>query len=103
MDSFSLSTTSNKVNKMASYSATMFKKSATGYKVIAGSGSFANISIDGRLSMAAAIEVARENLKKEAGKDYIGFAIEKTSRFVDYKNAVIVDSQLKAKEVLFLL
>jgi len=88
---------------MASFSATMFKLSAMGDKVIAGSGSFANISIDGRLSLAAAIEVARENLKKEAGAAYIGFAIEKTSRFVDYKNPVIVDSQLKAKEVMFLL
>ncbi len=88
---------------MASYSATMFKKSATGDKVIAGSGSFANIDIDGRLSMAAAIEVARDNLKKEAGADYMGFAIEKTSRFVDYKNPMIIDSELTAKEVLFLL
>lgn len=88
---------------MASFSATMFKLSAMGNKVIAGSGSFANISIDGRLSLAAAIEVARENLKREAGAEYIGFAIEKTSRFVDYKNPVIVDSQLKAKEVMFLL
>ncbi len=91
---------------MASFSATMFKKSATGDKVIAGSGSFANISIDGRLSLEAAIQVARETFKKEANLDmhcYMGFAIEKTSRFVDYKNPVIVDSQLKAKEVLFLL
>lgn len=88
---------------MASFSATMFKLSVMGDKVIAASGSLANISIDGRLSLAAAIEVARNNLKKEAGADYIGFAIEKTSRFVEYKNPVIVDSQSKAKEIMFLL
>ncbi len=88
---------------MASFSATMFKSSAMGDKVIAGSGSFANISIDGRLSLAAAIEVARESFKKEAGADYMGFAIEKTSRFVDYKSPMIIDSELTAKEVMFLL
>lgn len=91
---------------MTSYSATMFKSSVMGDKVIAASGSFANIRIDGRLSQAAAIELARKIFKEEAGLDsesYLGFAIEKTSRFVDYNNPLIVDSTLKAKEVLFLI
>lgn len=91
---------------MTSYSATMFKSSAMSDKVIAGSGSFANINIDGRLNLAAAIEVARDTFKKEAGLDsdsYLGFAIEKTSRFVDYKNPTIIDSTFKAKEILFLI
>lgn len=91
---------------MSSYSATMFKLSTMGDKVIAGSGSFANISIDGRHSLESAISIARETFKKESGLDmdqYLGFAIEKTSRFVHYKKPTIVDSSLKAEEVLFLL
>ena len=90
---------------MASYSATMIVAGTTG-KPMRGGGSFANINIDGRLSMDAAITVARETFKKECKfnkQDYLGFAIEKTARFVDYKSPKMVDTTLKAQDVAFLL
>lgn len=90
---------------MASYSATMIVKSVTG-KPMAGGGSFANINIDGRLGILSAAEVAREIFKKEAEfqhGEYLGFALEKTERFVAYRSPSIFDSDLKAKDILFLL
>lgn len=87
----------------SSYSATMIGRSAMdSNKLITTSGSFNNIAIDGRLSMDNAILVARETFKKEGG-EYLGFAIEKTSRFVDYKNPLIIDNNAKAKDILFLI
>lgn len=90
-----------------SYSATMIDRAVTDKnKFITCGGSFCNIRIDGRHSLETAINVARDIFKKEASfskSEYLGFAIEKTSRFVDYKNPVIVDNKVKAKEVLFLL
>uniref|UniRef100_A0AAU6NVQ7 Uncharacterized protein n=1 Tax=Escherichia phage BME3 TaxID=3119681 RepID=A0AAU6NVQ7_9CAUD len=90
---------------MASYSASMIVMGITG-KPMRGGGSFANINIDGRLSLDAAITVARETFKKECNfnkQDYLGFAIEKTARFVDYKSPNMIDTTLKAKDVAFLL
>lgn len=90
---------------MSSYSATMIVTGLTG-KPMSGGGSFANINIDGRLSLDAAIAVARETFKKECNfnkQDYLGFAIEKTSRFVDYKSPKMIDTELKAKDVAFLI
>lgn len=90
---------------MASYSASMITLGVYGEPITA-SGSFGNISIDGRLSLDSAIEVARETFKKEAQfkhANYQGFAIEKTSRFVEYRNPVMVDTKLKADQVPYLL
>jgi len=75
-------------------------------KPMAASGSFANINLDGRMGILTAAQVAREIFQREAEirKDnYMGFAIEKTERFVNYKNPAIFDSELKAKEIAFLL
>ncbi|WNA15646.1 hypothetical protein XaC1_3 [Xanthomonas phage XaC1] len=82
-----------------SYSATMIVNGTTG-KPIAASGSFRNISIDGRLSLENAKNVAREAFKKEG--EYMGFAIERTEKFVEYKNPVMVDTVLKSTDVAFL-
>lgn len=46
---------------------------------------------------------ARETFKREAGEKYMGFAIEKTERFVNYTRPVIVDNNAKAEEIAFLL
>ncbi len=89
---------------MASYSASMIVKGITG-KPMRGGGSFANINIDGRLSLDAAITVARETFKKECNfnkQDYLGFVIEKTARFVDYKSPKMIDTTLKAQDIAFL-
>lgn len=85
------------------YSATLIEKSALNNgKLVAGCGSFKNITIDGRLSFDNAAEVARHHLSKEAG--FIGiFAIEKTSKIAHYKNLRIIGSDIKAADVLFLL
>jgi hypothetical protein len=75
-------------------------------KLMAGSGSFANINIDGRLSFNTASGIARRAFIKEAAiknSNYIGFAIEKGDRFLDYKNPIMVDSTATAKEISFLL
>jgi hypothetical protein len=69
-------------------------------------GSFGNISIDGRLGILSAASVAREIFQKEAAylnSEYMGFAIEKTSRFVEYKSPSIFDSELKPREIDFLV
>lgn len=90
---------------MPSYSATMIVTGTTG-KPMSGGGSFANINIDGRLSLDAAIAIARETFKKECNfnkQDYLGFAIEKTARFVNYKSPKMVDTTLTARQVNFLL
>ena len=90
---------------MASYSASMIVKGITG-KPMRGGGSFANINIDGRLSLDAAITVARETFKKECDfnkQDYLGFAIEKTARFGDEKSPKRINTTLKAQDVAFLL
>lgn len=90
---------------MASYSATMIVTGTTG-KPMSGGGSFANINIDGRLSLDAAIAIARKTFKKECNfnkQDYLGFAIGKTTRFVDYKSPKMVDTTLTARQVNFLL
>lgn len=90
---------------MSSYSATMITKCTSG-NPMAGAGSFANIRVDGRLSTESAIEVARETFQKEAsfkGIEYLGFAIEKTYRFVDYKTPLVIDNNIKAQDILFLL
>ena len=87
---------------MASYSATMITRGLNG-SLMSGTGSFANISIDGRHHLQNAIEIARDVFKKEAGADYLGFAIEKTSRFVDYRNPRMIDTVKTAKEIAFLL
>lgn len=74
-------------------------------KPMRGGGSFANINIDGRLSLDAAITVARETFKKECNfnkQDYLGFVIEKTARFVDYKSPKMIDTTLKAQDIAFL-
>lgn len=47
--------------------------------------------------------MARETFKREAGEKYMGFAIEKTERFVNYTRPVIVDNNAKAEEIAFLL
>lgn len=73
---------------------------------MSGGGSFANINIDGRLSLDAAIAIARKTFKKECNfnkQDYLGFAIGKTTRFVDYKSPKMVDTTLTARQVNFLL
>lgn len=91
---------------MASYSASMIESNFFSGKLSRGCGSFANISIDGRLSLNAAIEVAREYFKKECAhnkEDYLGFAIEKTDRFLDYKRPEMIDTTMKAKDINFLL
>lgn len=86
-----------------SYSATMIGRSAMNRdQMMTTSGSFNNISIDGRLSIDNAIQVARETFKKEKG-EYLGFVIEKTSRFVEYKSPLIIDNNTKAEDILFLL
>ena len=75
-------------------------------KPMSGGGSFANINIDGRLSLDAAIAIARKTFKKECNfnkQDYLGFAIGKTTRFVDYKSPKMVDTTLTARQVNFLL
>lgn len=90
---------------MASYSATMIIKGTTG-EPMAASGSFRNINIDGRLSFTEAVNVARFDFEKEAKArniEYMGFAIEKTHRFVNYTNPKIIDSKLTAKEITYLL
>lgn len=90
---------------MSGYSATIIQKAVSG-GVMTGSGSFFNIAIDGRLSLDSAIEVARDTLQKEASfknMEYLGFVIEKTSRFVDYKNPLVIDNETKAKDIKFLL
>lgn len=89
---------------MASYSASMIVKGVMTDKLMTACGSFGNISIDGRLSMHSACEVAREHLKKEAAfkkSEYLGFIIEKTNRFVDYRNPKVVDNSAKAAEISF--
>lgn len=83
-----------------SYSATMIVNSTTGVPMAA-SGSFRNISIDGRLSLENAKNVAREAFKKEGG--YQGFAIERTERFVNYKDPIMVDTTLKGTQVAYLI
>lgn len=90
---------------MSSYSATLITKSATG-KPMAGAGSFSNLRIDGRYTIEQASEVARYTFEKEAefkNSDYMGFVIEKTQKFVGYKNPVVVDNNIKAQDILFLL
>lgn len=90
---------------MASYSASMITLGVYGEPITAG-GSFGNISIDGRLTLDSAIEVARETFKREAQfkhANYQGFAIEKTERFVNYHNPKMVDTNLKPSEVPYLL
>ncbi len=90
---------------MASYSASMITVDIYGNPITAG-GSFGNISVDGRLTLQAAIQVARDTFKREAQfkhANYKGFAIEKTSRFVEYRNPVMVDTDLKADQVPYLL
>lgn len=90
---------------MASYSASMITVDIYGNPITAG-GSFGNISVDGRLTLQAAIQVARDTFKREAqfkNANYQGFAIEKTSRFVDYRDPVMVDTDLKAEQVPYLL
>ncbi len=87
------------------YSCTMLVKTMTG-GVGTACGSFGNIAVDGRLSMANAIDVARETFKKEAAfnrSEYMGFAIEKVSRFVDYKRPRIVDNDTKPDQIFGLL
>lgn len=90
---------------MASYSATMIKKGLTGTPM-SGTGSFENINIDGRLSLVDAIETARKVFKSEAqmkNSEYLGFAIERTKRFVEYRNPKMVDTELSATQVEYLL
>lgn len=90
---------------MASYSASMITVDIYGNPITAG-GSFGNISVDGRLTLQAAIQVARDTFKREAkfkNANYQGFAIEKTSRFVEYRNPVMIDTDLKADQVPYLL
>ncbi len=77
---------------MATYYINVFTRSANG-EVMAGCGSFNNFTVDGRLSFDAAVEVARENAKKECefkNREYLGFAIKKSTR-LDFSNATIVD------------
>ena len=90
---------------MAGYSATMIVMGLTG-KPMSATGSFGNINLDGRMSILTAAEVAREIFKRECefnNQEYLGFALEKTSRFVEYKNPSMFDTELQAKEVNFLL
>lgn len=86
-----------------SYYATMLTKDLNN-NVITGCGSFENICIDGRLSFDNAVQVAKENFQREAGQDqYIGFAIEKTSKAWQYKNPAMIDTKVKANDVGFLI
>ena len=90
---------------MAFYSASMIEKGLFSGKAVRGAGSFANINIDGRLNLDAAIEIARDVFKKECnanGREYLGFTIEKTEKFLDYRTPVMVDTDLKAKDIEFL-
>lgn len=90
---------------MASYSATMIVMGLTG-KPMSASGSFGNINLDGRMSILTAAEVAREIFKRECeinNQEYLGFALEKTERFVNYKNPSMFDTESKAKDIEFLL
>ena len=77
------------------WSATKIEKNHNG-KWIAACGSFNNINIDGRLSESTAMEVAKKHLGD-------CFAIERTSRFVNYKNPRIIGLQAKPQDILFLL
>ncbi|AMM43574.1 hypothetical protein FDG95_gp417 [Pectobacterium phage vB_PcaM_CBB] len=80
---------------MASYSASMIVKDLAGKPCLA-CGSFGNIAIDGRLSISRAIEIAEESFKKESkfqNSEYLGFVIEKTSRFVEYRNPSIIGNK----------
>ena len=90
---------------MSSYSATMIVNGTNG-KPITASGSFSNMNIDGRWNRETAIHIARAWFKREAknqNMEYMGFAIEKTNRFVEYKNPTIVDNNTPAKDIAFLL
>lgn len=75
---------------MASYYATMFiKRGSTTNEAL---GSFGNISIDGRLSLDNAMNIAREYFKKEATfkkEKYAGFKIEKLSRAWEYHAPIL--------------
>lgn len=88
---------------MASYYATAFVTSPVSRHLVAGAGSFKNICIDGRKSPQGAVDIAREVFKKEMGNDYRGFALQKTMRAWDYTSPVVVDNEIPADSVLFLL
>jgi hypothetical protein len=88
------------------YSATMITKSCVTGDAMAAGGSFGSLDIDGRLTSENAIEVARKYFTVESKFkkcEYLGFAIEKTDRWLDYKNPTMIDTNLQAKEVQFLL
>jgi len=90
---------------MSSYYATLITKLASG-SFSTGCGSFSNISIDGRLSFDNAVSVARETFKKEASfkqSEYFGFAIEKLDRAWSYYQPEMIDTQVKAKDVNYLI
>lgn len=90
---------------MSSYSATMLVKDMSGNLTTA-TGSFGNICIDGRHTENKAIEVARKEFQSEAefkNQEYLGFAIEKIEKFVNYKEPRIVDNNVKVSDVSFLL
>ena len=80
---------------MAGYSASMIVKDLTGKPCLA-CGSFGNIAIDGRLSISNAMEIAEKSFRDEArinNSEYLGYVIEKTSRFVEYRNPSIIGNK----------
>ena len=83
---------------MASFYCSMISTGVVSGEPMLACGSFGNITVDGRLSLSSAVEVARACFTKEAQylkADYQGFVIEKTVRPWDYRNPKIIDSKCK--------
>lgn len=94
---------------MSSYSVTFLQKGLLGGGYIAACGSFGNFQVEGRYSLENAIRIAEDFLVKEnalykeksQGKNrYEGFVIEKTRRFLDYKQPLIVGVDAKLKDIM---
>lgn len=95
---------------MSTWYATLITKNHNN-SLIAGTGSFQNISIDGRLSLESAIKVAHETFLKEARHlkvPFVGFAIEKTTMAWKFKNPNLIGGDYQklrhqASDIKFLL
>lgn len=89
---------------MSRYYASMLVPSVTG-QVMRGSGSFVNITIDGRLSEERAVAVARRTFRGEAllkNQDYMGFIVQRSLRAWEYTSPMVVDNDIPAKDIMFL-
>ena len=95
---------------MSTWYATLITKNHNN-SLVTGIGSFQNISIDGRLSLESAIEVAHKTLLKEAQHlkvPFVGFAIEKTTIAWKFKNPNLIGGdyqklQYQAGDIKFLI